>query len=366
MIRQRAKTKRLDASGQKVPEYGLMPPGVSADWCRFAYRFFNDAQYYRGLEMAGKALADIGDPAAPAIIEEAKEYREDIVRAHRSMQAKSPVVPLKNGTWVPANPSLFGCYGNVEDFMPTVFDCATECYNTEVGSHHLVASGVLDPACKDADWMIDYLEDVQFLRAWRPGEIGKIDAFDWGGFGKTQPYYCRIAEIHALRDDVKPFIRSYFNTIPALVVGENLSFWEGWTNCVPGNAWNKTHETGWFLCQTQTMFVTERGDELWLAPFVTNHWLKDGHEGGHPQRPDPLRQGELYDYLESCRGQNRCGRTTARWMYRPQNRAPPATSRWETDSIGYRAGKPHKDFDLRKETITFEPSGQSVTIRAEY
>ncbi len=118
VIRQREKTKRLDANGQKVPEYGLMPPGVSADWNRFAYRFFNDAQYYRGLEMAGKALADIGDPAAPAILKDAKEYREDIARAYHMMQAKSPVVPLKNGTWVPANPSLLGCYGNVEDFLP--------------------------------------------------------------------------------------------------------------------------------------------------------------------------------------------------------------------------------------------------------
>ena len=29
IIRQREKTQRLDARGQKVPEYGLMPPGVT-------------------------------------------------------------------------------------------------------------------------------------------------------------------------------------------------------------------------------------------------------------------------------------------------------------------------------------------------
>ncbi len=108
VMRQREKTKRLDARGQKVPEYGLMPPGVSADWCRFAYRFFNDAQYYRGLETAGQALADVGDPAAAAILKDAKEYRKDIVRALHSMQAKSPVVRLRDGTWVPADPALFG------------------------------------------------------------------------------------------------------------------------------------------------------------------------------------------------------------------------------------------------------------------
>src|SRR5580700_7882994 len=44
IIRQREKTKRLDIHGERVPEFGLMPPGVTADWDRFAYRFFNDAQ----------------------------------------------------------------------------------------------------------------------------------------------------------------------------------------------------------------------------------------------------------------------------------------------------------------------------------
>ncbi len=109
VIRQREKTKRLDARGQKVPEYGLTPPGVTADWNRYDYRFFNDAQYYAGLEYAGRALADIGDPAAPAILEDAKQYREDIVRAFRWTQARSPVVPLNNGIWVPVGPSLLDC-----------------------------------------------------------------------------------------------------------------------------------------------------------------------------------------------------------------------------------------------------------------
>ena len=54
IARQREKTKRLDARGQKVPEYGLMPPGVTADWGRYAYRLFNDAQYYAGLESAAR------------------------------------------------------------------------------------------------------------------------------------------------------------------------------------------------------------------------------------------------------------------------------------------------------------------------
>ena len=111
VIRQREKTKRLDARGRKVPEYGLVPPGVTADWDRFTYRLFNDTQFYAGLEAAARALADVGDPAAPAIREDAGQYREDIVRAYHWGQARMPVVRLANGTWVPDGPSLLDCLG---------------------------------------------------------------------------------------------------------------------------------------------------------------------------------------------------------------------------------------------------------------
>jgi hypothetical protein len=29
-------------------------------------------------------------------------------------------------------------------------------------------------------------------------------------------------------------------------------------------------------------------------------------------------------------------------------------------------GKPHTDFDPKKETVTFEPSGEAVTVQAAY
>jgi hypothetical protein len=124
--------------------------------------------------------------------------------------------------------------------------------------------------------MMDNMEDVQFLSdGWfdYPAEKNHADWFNLGGFSKVQPYYCRNAEIYALRDDVKPFIRSYFNTIATLLNTENLSLWEHFHN---SGGWNKTHETGYFLQQSRWMLVMERGDQLWLAPFVTNNWLKDG------------------------------------------------------------------------------------------
>jgi hypothetical protein len=258
------------------------------------------------------------------------------------------------------------CPGRVEDFLPAEDGNRTWCYSIEAGAHHLAATKVLDPASKDVNWMVDYLEDVQFLRTGMgeyPEESNRKDVFCFGGFAKLQPYYCRIAEVYAMRDDVKPFVRSYFNCIPTLVSRENLSFWEHFHN---QGGWNKTHETGWFLCQTRTMFVGERGDDLWLAPFVTNHWMKDGQKVS--VRNAPTRFGKVGYAITShvAKGEieavvqlaEKCTAKKVVLRLRHPDGKP-------IESVTVQ-GKPHKDFDPKNETITFEPSGQSITIRARY
>jgi hypothetical protein len=258
------------------------------------------------------------------------------------------------------------CLGRVEDFLPAE-DCdRTWAYSIEIGAHQLAATKVLDPSSKDVDWMVDYLEDVQFLRSgWGdyPEENTRKDVFSLGGFAKLQPYYSRIAEVHGLRDDVKPFVRSYFNCIPTLVSQEILSFWEHLHN---RGAWNKTHETGWFLCQTRLMFVGERGDELWLAPFVTNHWMKDGLSitvGNAPTRfgkvsytiMSKVANGEIDAVVQLPK--DCTAKKVVLRLRHPDGK--PIQSVTVQD-------KPCTEFDAKKETITLTPGDETVTIRAKY
>jgi hypothetical protein len=276
VMAQRDKTKRLDTSGEKVPEYGLVPPGVMADWDAFNYYFYMNAFYHSGLESAGTALTAIDWPGAQDILDAAAEYREEIRRAYSWVQAKAPVVRLRNGTWVPFYPTHVYSPCPIEHLYAGEDQGRSWIYDIELGAHHLAALGIIDPASPEADWMISHMEDVQFLRpGWGHYESEEANHADWfnlGGFSKCQPYYARTGEIHALRDDVKPFIRTYFNSIMSLLNKEDLAFWEHFV----GGSYNKTHETSYYLHQTRLMFVQERGDELWLAPFVTNNWLKDG------------------------------------------------------------------------------------------
>jgi hypothetical protein len=281
---ERRKTMQHDARGEKMPEYGLMPPGVGADWEKYAYYFYLNGYYAAGLREAGAALADIGWDGAEAIVADAAAYETEIRRAYAHVQAQAPVYPLKNGAWVPAYPSQVHAPCPIEQLYPGEDIGRSWCYDVELGAHHLVPFGILQADSEQADWIINHMEDVQFLRSgwmYYPAEKNEADWFNLGGFAKVQPYYARTGEIHALRDDVKPFIRTYFNSLWSLVNREDRSLWEHFFN----GAYNKTHETGYFLHDSRLMFVQERGNELWLAPFVTNNWLRNGMHVAVSQAP---------------------------------------------------------------------------------
>ncbi len=275
IVEQREKTKKELPTG-RPPQYGLAPPGVMADWYSYNYFFCLNGYYYKGLLEAAQALAGVGHEGADGLLAQAKAYRDDILRAYHWTQARMPVYPLKDGTSVPGYPSQLDAPGPTNNFFPGEDGNRSWCYDVELGAHQLVPQGVLDPASREVGDMMDHMEDVQFLAdGWfdYPAERNEKDWYNLGGFAKVQPYYCRNIEIYALRDEVKPFIRSYFNTIPSLLGMETLSFQEHFAGVA---AWNKTHETGYFLLYSRLMLVQERGDELWLMPFVPVDWLKDG------------------------------------------------------------------------------------------
>jgi hypothetical protein len=273
IIEQMEKTR---AEGLSRPEHGLMPPGVLADWNAYAYHFAMNGYYYAALTELSHVLArsqPLSISNAIRFVAKADDLRACIVRSYRWTQARSPVVPLRNGTWVPHYPSQVHSPGKLAEFFPGQDAGRSWCYDVELGAHQLVPTGVFEPDDPEVITMLDHMEDRQFLAdGWfdYPASLNEQDWFNLGGFSKVQPYYTRNAEIYAMRDDIAPFIRSYFNTLASLVNPEVLTFWEHFNH---SGAWDKTHETGYFLHQTRTMLLTERNDELWLAPLVTTNWL---------------------------------------------------------------------------------------------
>lgn len=272
---QAAKTRRAEPiAGLRVN--GLMPPGVMADWGNYGYYFYLNGYYHAGLQWAGEALQAVGHPDAEKILAEAEQMGKDIRDAFEQVSALAPVEPLQDGTWVRPYPSQVHTPGRSADFFPGEDGNRSWAYDVELGAHHLAAQGVLDPHSPQVEDMLNHMEDVQFLAGgWHdyPSERSKQEWFDLGGFGKVQPYYGRYPEIYALRRDVTPFLRSYFNMLASLLNTQNLSLWEHFNNVA---AWNKTHETGYFLQQTRMMVANEYGSELWILPLAPAEWMEPG------------------------------------------------------------------------------------------
>ncbi len=364
IARQAGKTKRLDPGGQMLPEYGLAPPGVLADWNRYAYYFYANAHYCAGLEATARALADINHADAEEIRKCAADYRASLLRAWRWQQARMPVVPLSNGTWVQPCPSSLYSFGLTRDFYGGVSSIG---HDVEAGGNHIIPLGLVDPGSRDAESIVNYLEDRWFLidgifDAY-PARENEADWFNRGGFSKLQPHYTRTSDIHALRDDVKAFVRTYFNTFPVLLNRENLSYWEHMNN---GGAWNKTHESGWFLEMTRTMFVTQRDQELWLAPFVTNNWLKDGMTVS--VRGAPTRFGPVSYCIRSSASRGLIEAT----IEPPLRDAPkcivlrvrhPAGSPMRQVRVD---GQQHAEFDAASDTIRIPPKSTAVKVEVQY
>jgi hypothetical protein len=366
IIKQRLKTEKINCTGERVLEYGLMPPGVIADWNTFAYHYCLNAYYYAGLKAAADALAKIGYEGAAEFQKDAADFRNDILNSYRKTQRLAPAYRLQNGTSIISYPSQAYLCGPVSGFFPGEDANRSWCYDVELGAHQLVPTGVIEASESGTGDMMEHMEDVQFLcSGWGdyPGEKSKTDWYNLGGFSKVQPYYCRNAEIYAMRDDVKPFVRSYFNALASLLNTENLSIWEHF-NAAGG--YNKTHETGYFLYQTRTMLVTERGDDLWIAPFVTNNWLKNGMS--IKVKNAPTRFGKV-SYQINSHVKN--GYIEA--VIEPPSRKVPQEL---VLRLRHPDGKPLKQvlvnerpyqkFDCAKECIYLTPGSDKIIVRAEF
>ena len=363
VVAQTGKTRRRDPYGWPVPQYGLVPPGTVADWQDWGYSYSLNGYYYAGLANAARALAASGNPEADSFAQAAAEFGSNIRRAYAWTTARTPVVQRRDGAWIPGSPFQALCPGPSPQFFPNYH--GSWIYDAELGAHNLVDEGVLDPQGPQAAFAADYLEDRQFI----DNEFGVITAeatrkdwFNRGGFGRAQPFYGRFVQMHAQRDDVKPFIRSYFNQLGVMFNREDLSIYEN-----PGaSVWNKTFETGNFLQQSRMMFVMERDNTLWLAPFVTTHWMKDGMRVVVKNAPTCF--GPVSYRIESHADQ---GFVEA--VVEPLTRGKP-------DRVVLRlrhpAGKPmkavtvngqsHDRFDAARETVTIEPGTTAITIRATY
>ena len=251
----RNRNKRAELRGKG---YGLLD-GKVADPEDFFHSFMLNGLSCLGVARVAEMLKGIDPAQSRRLTREAAAFRKDIRTAFYESMARSPVMPMGDGAWLPTVPPWAEYSGPLalyadggEWFTHGAFGCR----DALIGSLYLVFGEILDPQEFGTEVLLRMHQQL----------------FTTRNAGISQPYYCRHDYIHLRRGEVKEFLKTYFNQFTALQDRETYTFWEHYWFA----SQHKTHEEGWFLMQTRWMLWLEQGDSLRLLQAIPRRWLEDG------------------------------------------------------------------------------------------
>ncbi len=213
---------------------------------------FNQAYLFAGLDLLGRALDRYGHPRAGECRQAAAEFRKAVHRAFAGAAVRSPLVELRDGTFIP--------YVPCEALTPRrLFD---QWYPTDVdtGAVHLLRLDALDPAGPLADSLLNDHEDNLYLHGWGMA---------------NEPVYNQQATAYLLRDDPKAVIRAFYSYMACAFSHSALEPVEHrWT-------WGQyfgppSTDGAWFDLYRHMLARETDGNSLLLFQAVPRRWLDDG------------------------------------------------------------------------------------------
>ncbi len=238
--------------------YGMLE-GKTADPEDPFRSFMLNGYHYLGVSRVAEMLAKV-DPAESARWrQEAEGMRRDIRTAVAEALARSPVVPVGDGTWVPTLPPWVPARGALmlhADGGEWFTHGSEAARDSLLGPLYLAFQEVLGPDEQVTTFLLEAHSELMTSR----------------NVAFSQPYYSRHDWLHLRRGEVKPFLKAYYGTVASLADRETYTFWEHLFHQSP----HKTHEEAWFLMETRWMLYMERGDTLELLDGVPSDYLSSG------------------------------------------------------------------------------------------
>jgi hypothetical protein len=305
IIEQRQLTKML-TGGAPCPEYGLLPAGQLEDNGDWGHWFSVNAYASLGMTEMAQALAEVGDPDATRYQKEAALYRADLRQAVDRATAASPVIRLRNNTWVPYVPTrvhqrirLFGplrvgYYSRYpQNVLPTYRLSATR--ELLYGPLILADTGIYDARERLARWVIDDWEDNATMSEPLGLHVhGWVDEGLWfsrGGMvfqanlqNPVRAYLRRGEARAAIRNLYNNFVSCYYPAVN--VFTEEYRQWGS-----PSGPFYKIPDEAKFVHRLRDMLITEYDGDLVLAGATPERWLSPGQEIS--VRNAPTRYGPM-------------------------------------------------------------------------
>jgi hypothetical protein len=362
IINQRRRTiEEADRTPIRAIERGLLPPGRLEDIGDWRCWLSTNVYSWWGMDNAARALQAAGHPEGKRLVDEAAAYRRDLMAAYTQAMQRSPVVRLRDGSWIPHVPSDVHRRGRS-------FGWITE---TLEGAIHLVRCGVIDPHDRLATWIVKDFEDNLYLSEQfgynLTGESFDRLWFSHGGISQQANLLCNPIP-YLLRDQAKHFLRAYFNAFAVSYFPDtrmmtehalpNIGDWRG----DHYKSSDEANSTYWL----RLMFVQEKGDELWLGAAIPRYWLADG-------RKIAITDARTYFGPMSMQVQSSVRQGSIEMTIDPPRRNPPRLIRARfrhPDALRMMRcqvnGKPYDAFDAEKEWVELTQCDGPTRITAYY
>jgi len=304
---------------------------------------FTQAYIYAAFEQLGKALEQIGHPQAEACLEEAAKFRDSVERAFVAAVVRSPLVQLRDHTWVPYVPCDATKSGRLfEQWYPT---------DVDTGATHLLRLGALSADGPLADYLLNDHEDNLYLHGWGMA---------------NEPVYNPQATAYLLRDEPEMVIRAFYSYMACAfshLMLEPVEHRWGW-----GQYFGPPSTDGaWFELYRNMLIHELEDDTLVLLQATPRKWLEDGKT--IEVKRAPTYYGELSMSVES---EAASGRLTAR-IEMPQRRSPrqvilrlrhPERKPMQSVTVN---GRKWDNFSAHKEWVVIpKPDLKTCTITARY
>lgn len=304
---------------------------------------FNQAYVFAGLDLFGQVLRQIGHVRSDECLRAARAVREAVARGFGDAMRRSPLVQLRDHTWVPYVP----CEAQTPRRL------LEQWYATDVdtGALHLLRLKALSATSDLADSLLNDHEDNLFLNGWGAA---------------NEPVYNPQGTAYLLRDEPEAAIRTFYTTMASAFSHSVLEPVEHrWTH---GQYFGPPSTDGAWFELYRHMLIHERDDgALVLGQAVPRKWLEDGKRIEIERAP--TYYGTLSATVESRVGSRKIlARVQLAGRSRPKSllvrlRHPEAKL---ISSVTVN-GAAWKDFEAKKEWIRIEnPSASQYEIVANY
>ncbi len=292
IVKQRKLTQLMDGE-ERIPEYGLLPAGHLEDNDDWGHWFSVNAFAAVGMTRLAQGLVDLEDPSAGQYTQEAASFTKDLREAVLRASQISPVVRLRDNTYVPYVPTrpyqrirLFGpmrvaYYSRYPNkVLPTYRLSATR--EVLYGPMILLATNIFHSDEPLANWVLDDWEDNAtmstslglFVHGW-------VDDKYWFSRGGMvfQANLQNPILTYLRRNEIPAAIRNLYNDFVACFYPDVNVFTEEYRQWrSPSGPFYKVPDEAKFINRLRDSLVREDGNVLWLAAGVPRRWLAPGQK----------------------------------------------------------------------------------------